>query len=119
RKLREMRPPRLLPAILLMTGGILFLGAGIVYLNARSAQTTEQERRDRHWLNVQRLAAKTFPRMLPGEEKPAPAPLPNIAWMIALGVAGVATEGLAVGLFVLSLRSHVVESRRSSSDAAS
>lgn len=86
-----------------MIGGILLLGAGIVFLNARSAQLIEQERRDRHWANVTMQAAQTFPRMLPGEEKPAPAPLPNIAWMITLGVAGVATEGLAVGLFALNL----------------
>lgn len=64
-------------------GVVLFVWAGLALTSATRAQLAEQQRRDTHWQQVNADAARSRPPMLPGEEKPAPAPLEG-RWMIAL-----------------------------------
>ena len=83
--------------------GLLLLAAGFAqYAAARDRQRQEQEALDRRWNEVQRQAAQRFPRGLPGEERPAPAPLRGVPRAVGLVGAG-ATLGLA-GLAAILVR---------------
>lgn len=83
-------------ALLIVFGGLLLISSGILYAAARASQATEQEKRDQHWMKVMSEAAQSFPRMLPGEEKPAPAPLPNPGSILSLLTGG--TIAIATGI---------------------
>lgn len=80
-----------LPLILVGLGFVLQGASAVGYLMARNAQRIEQDQRDQHWEQVQHEAAQTFPHMLPGEEKPAPAPLPWVPQVLLLAAAGSAS----------------------------
>ena len=67
----------------LAIGVVLFVWAGLALMTATRQQQAEQQRRDAHWAEVNAKAARSNPPMLPGEEKPAPAPLEG-RWLIAL-----------------------------------
>jgi hypothetical protein len=85
-------------AALVVVVGLLLVATGIVlYVSARERQSEEQARLDRHWSEVNRKAAQQVPRTLPGEERPTPAPLRGMAWVVGLCGAGavLAVAGLA------------------------
>src|SRR5262245_15044543 len=89
-------------AALVAVVGLLLLITGLVqYVLARERQREEQAALDRHWSEVNRKAAQQFPRALPGEERPAPAPLRGMPWVVSRVGAGAALSlgGLATILY--------------------
>jgi hypothetical protein len=86
-------------------GLALFLWAGLAMGRALAEQQAEQQRRDAHWQEVNAAAARANPRMLPGEEKPAPAPFPSRGWIALLAIAATAAVGRAGWLWLVRLRS--------------
>lgn len=85
-------------------GLVLFLWAGLAMGRALAAQQAEQQRRDAHWQQVNAAAARANPRVLPGEEKPAPAPLPGRGLIALLAISATAAVGRAGWLWLDRLR---------------
>ncbi len=76
-------------AKILVIVGLLLVGSGFaVYANGRANQEREQAVLDERWNMIQREAARR--RILPGEERPGPAPLRGKYWIIGLLGSGVA-----------------------------
>ena len=83
----------------------------VLYVVARFAQSAEQAKRDEHWREVQQAAAQSQPPVLPGEEKPADAPLPYRLAMVLLAAGGAACV-------VLGTKSWAESARRSAAGGA-
>lgn len=100
-------------AALILIVGLLLVASGLAqYVLARERQRDEQAARDQHWANVQREAALRFPRALPGEEHPAPAPLTGMGWVVGLVGGGAVLS--VVGLVAMVRRPREAEKRGSS-----
>jgi hypothetical protein len=88
-------------AIGILAAGLLLIGAGtLLFVAARDRQDREQRARERHWNKVQQEAYQR--RILPGEERPAPAELESRFGIIGLVGAGVV---VSIGGIVLLLKS--------------
>ena len=89
----------------LAIGLAMFLWAGLAMGRSLAEQQAEQQRRDAHWQEVNAAAARKNPRVLPGEEKPAPAPLRGRGWIALLAIAATVAVGRAGWLWLDRLRS--------------
>lgn len=89
----------------LAIGLAMFLWASLAMGRSLAEQQAEQQRRDAHWQEVNAAAARTNPPVLPGEEKPAPAPLPGRGWIALLAIAATVAVGRAGWLWLDRLRS--------------
>jgi hypothetical protein len=88
----------------LAIGVVLFVWAGLALMTATRQQQAEQQRRDAHWAEVNAIALRSNPPMLPGEKKPAPAPLEG-RWLIALlAIAATGAVGRGGWLWLERLR---------------
>ncbi len=84
-------------------GVVLFLWAGLALMSATRQQQAEQQRRDTHWQQVNAAAARSQPPMLPGEEKPAPAPLEGRGKIALLAIAATGAVAQAGWLWLKRL----------------
>ena len=89
----EMTDLRRNSLVWLAAGVLLFVLAGVQMVGATRRQEAEQQRRDAHWLEVNAAAARSNPKVLPGEEKPGPAPLEGWGWIALLATAATGCVG--------------------------
>lgn len=87
-----------------LAGVLLFVMAGVQMVAATRRQEAEQQRRDAHWQEVNVAAARSNPRVLPGEEKPAPAPLEGWGWIALLATVATGCVGWGGVLWLQRLR---------------